>query len=284
MPKKNNSYLNQDLEILKKILNFGKPEKFRKITSGYGLKEIDFDNEEIKIPKIMTRKIFRGRKNILLSRKLIREVKTKGERKSYGITPLGIILLCQHIKLKEHDIIRISKIIQFHLDIVFNKDKKKKFNVIETQIKSKSEQKIAKNIMKALKDVQIFEEEGTQKIFLTYEIANTVLIVLEKYDILNSFVYRGLEKTFPRVDHIEDDSFFGTLSFFILGSYAHAYVIDDLTIEGKILKEESKNMKEYQKKNENIFRWFQIFQDSLVGMMDKQTKYVDKFRELTSTV
>jgi hypothetical protein len=281
VPKKNNSYLNQDLQILRKLAEFGKKKAFRKTTSGYGLKEIDFDRDNIKIPRIVTRKIFQGRRDILLSQKLIREIKIKGQRKVYGITPLGIVLLCHHIKLKKHDMVRFSKILEFHLDGIFNKDKKKKFNVIEIQLESKPEDKIAKNIIKALKDIQIFEEENIHKISLSYEVANTVSIVLEKYDVFNNIVYRGMEKTYPKIEPIEDDIFFGMLSFFILGSYAHAYVIDELTIEGKILREQSKNMKEYIKNNEHVFRWFQIFQEKLVGMLEKQTEYVYRFRELT---
>ena len=199
MPKKNSSYLNQDLIILQKLLEFSKPGTYRKRISGYGLKETDFDKKSLKISKVLSRKIFRGRKTELLSQKFIREIKTKERGKLLGITPLGIVFLYHHSKPKKQSIRRISKILEYHLNNNFNRDRKKRFDIIETQLeKSNPENKIVKNLIKVLKDIQIFNESVSQRVFLLYEFVNTVPIVLEKYYVIDQSIFRAPEKTFPK--------------------------------------------------------------------------------------
>ena len=101
MPKKDSSYLNQDLGILEKLLIYGRSIPYRRKIQGYGLVESDFGKKDIKIPKQVTRRIFRNRKENMLSLKLIRKIKSDDERPNvFAITPLGIVFLFHYREIE----------------------------------------------------------------------------------------------------------------------------------------------------------------------------------------
>ena len=120
MPNGNRIYQENTVEVLKILLESAQPVTYRKKISGYGINESEFDAEidGVKKHPNCSRKIFKTRikKDNLIKRRLVTELKNNDKRTNYfGITPLGISLLCEKIlELDEYQIKKIYTILIFY--------------------------------------------------------------------------------------------------------------------------------------------------------------------------
>ena len=86
MPKRYESRLESELNLLSYILETGTEKRYWNKIQGYGVTEADFEKGKVAYRKT-SRKIFRDRKKQLLDSKFIVLLRTKNKKSKYFGTP-----------------------------------------------------------------------------------------------------------------------------------------------------------------------------------------------------
>lgn len=277
MPKRYESRLESELNLLSYILETGTEKRYWNKIQGYGVAEADFEKGKVTYRKT-SRKIFRDRKKQLLDSKFIVLLRTKNKKSKYfGITPLGIIFLQQNRKIDSKFVIqRTFTILKFYfenfLKIHYKKSSLSHFKLVTTnllyEIIDTFETDVLSNILRSVcSGALIRPKEDSTEISLSYKLEN-ISIVFYEYVIendINWILFDG-HKT-PKVTR-DDDWMFRDISEFILSAIVYALFTKDFNIKQFSVSIDDEKLQNLQKKsNVDIVNEVKLFNQWLSDVL-----------------
>ncbi len=258
MPKRHESRLELELNILSYILENGIEKRYWNKIQGYGVTEADFEKPKVAYRKI-SKKIFRDRKKPLLDSKFIVLLKTKNKKSKYfGITPLGIIFLHQNRKIESKFVIQRSfTILKFYFENFVRTHYKKSvlsdFKLVTSdllyEIKDNFDVDILANILRSVSNgVVIKSKDRLTEFSLSYKLDNISVIFYEYIieDNVNYVIFDGRRR--PKTV-MEDDWMFRDMSEFILSAIVYALFTKDFNIKRFSVSIDDEKLQNLQKKS-----------------------------------
>lgn len=226
MQIRNRLRLNNNIIILKILLEFGEKVTYRRKLVGYGQNESYFGNKDLPGELRISRKVFTSRKSFLLDSKLISTLLTNDNRENvYSITPLGILFLFNNnlVNLDQQIIRRILEIMDFHAWIKILQKKQTDLNLFKKFLDEVPEDIILPCVYEGLKNIRVEKHDNGVFVYCLENFPNTIPIINNMYSIIDSKVYRvsnfkepfGVKDT----DIISDERFYR-----ILGTLIYHYI------------------------------------------------------------
>ena len=244
------SYLNNK-NILHHLFYFGREIKKGRKVIGYCLNELDFDKEFQKNSEYSyktSRRIFRTRRDDLLTSKLITIIESKNKRDNfYSITPLGIaFLLHEHERyvdrISHTEIIRLNYILN---NFIVNNKTRSKFLEIDQMILNNLDRILAtfeNNGIYIFPDLlpEIIEySENFKNIELFIKLTDVCVIrfaVLHFKDDSWVLIERSNQKKSSYIDTLTDKEFYSYLAHFIIFSILYQILFLNSEIFFKLSK------------------------------------------------
>ena len=273
MPKREESRLESELNLLLFILENGTEKRYWNKVQGYGVTEADFEKDKNAHRKISA-KIFRDRKKRLVDLKFIVQLRSKNKKSKYfGITPLGIIFLHQNRESDNKFVIqRTFTILKFYFENFLRTHYKKSvlsdFKLVTSnllyEIKDNFDVDMLGNILRFVSSgVLIKPKEGSVEISLSYKLDN-ISIIFYEYIIENNVNYVIFDSHRKPKSMIEDDWMFRDISEFILSAIVYALFTKDFSIKRFSVSIDDKKLQKLQKKsNADIINEIKLFNDWL---------------------
>lgn len=273
MPKREESRLESDLNLLSFILENGIEKRYWNKIQGYGVTEADFEKGKNAYLKT-TSKIFRDRKKLLLYSKFIVQLKSKNKKSKYfGITPLGIIFLHQNREIDRKFVIQRSfTVLKFYFENFLRTHYKKSafadFKLVTSnllyEIKENFDVDVLGNILRFVSSgVLMKPKEGSIEISLSYKLDN-ISIIFYEYVIENNVNYLMFDGHRVSKRENEDDWMFRDISEFVLAAIVYALFTKDFDIKRFSVTIDDKKLQNLQKKsNADIINEIKMFNDWL---------------------
>jgi len=273
MPKREESRLESELNLLSFILEKGIEKRYWKKVQGYGVTEADFEKDKNEYRKTSS-KIFRDKKKLLLDSKFILQLRSKNKKSKYfGITPLGIIFLHQNREIdSKFAIQRTFTILKFYFENFLRTHYKKSvlsdFKLVTSnllfEIKDNFDVDVLANILRFVcSGALIKPKEGSIEVSMSYKLDN-ISIIFYEYIIENNVNYVIFDAHRTPKSVIEDDWMFRDISEFILAAIVYALFTKDFNIKRFSVSIDDKKLQNLQKKsNVNIINEVKLFNDWL---------------------
>ena len=273
MPKREESRLESELNLLSFILENGTEKRYWKKVQGYGVTEADFEKGKNAHRKTSS-KIFRDRKRLLLDSKFIVQLRSRNKKSKYfGITPIGIIFLHQNRESDNKFVIqRTFTILKFYFENFLRTHYKKSalayFKLVTSnllyEIKDNFDVDILANILRSVcSGALIKPKEDSTEISLSYKLDN-ISIIFYEYVIENNINYVTFDGHKTPKNAREDDRMFRDISEFILSAIVYALFTKDFSIKRFSVSIDDEKLQNLQKKsNADILNEVKLFNDWL---------------------
>ncbi len=259
MPNRDRLYLINNSKILNILLNYSGKIRYRRRLVGYGRNELSFDDKSTLPEDVqISRKIFLGRRESLLTSKLISILPSSDGRENvYTITPLGILYLINNneIPLAKFDYQKILEVVDYHAWIRPLQKKQTDPILFKKMISTIDDDIVSECIHEAIKNIRIENRKDGLFMYCIEGFPFSEPIITKMYSIINSkaYIVKNFKDPFnvQDSDPIDDKRFYRDIGTLIY-HYIHLELYRKLSLEE--IPEFYKN-KIFQSVERNLIIW-----------------------------